>query len=261
MQKSDLYRRNYGGTLVIWDRLFGTWQPELASDPCHYGTTRPLDTLNPIKANLQHWSMLAKDSSTTARWQDKIMLWFRPTGWRPDDCLAMDAADPGMQKNGSADRPKYDPQTTWGKKAYVAFAMVVTFVVSTIFIFLSPQLSAMQLAAGVLLVVSGLVIANDLLEGHDRYRWIEWLRMPLMLLFAANLWSIPVATTVVDTIVIERPASQSLDYARTVSRWPEWHPQLCGTSRESGPSGAETVWRKTDTPMGRSRQLGSRQFS
>ncbi|MDP4548724.1 MULTISPECIES: sterol desaturase family protein [Marinobacter] len=254
--KNPIYiDRNYGGTLVIWDRLFGTWQPELASDPCHYGTTRPLDTLNPIKANLQHWSMLAKDSRTTARWQDKIMLWFRPTGWRPDDCLAMDAADPGMQKNGSADRPKYDPQTTWGKKAYVAFAMVVTFVVSTIFIFLSPQLSAMQLAAGVLLVVSGLVIANDLLEGHDRYRWIEWLRMPLMLLFAANLWSIPVATTVVDTIVIERPASQSLDYARTVSRWPEWHPQSAVVQAENqGPLEAGDRFHEViDTPMGRSR--------
>ncbi|MBL1272126.1 MAG: hypothetical protein COB25_006730 [Oceanospirillales bacterium] len=43
---------------------------------------RPLDTLNPIKANIQHWSMLARDTRTTARWQDKLPLWFRPTGWR-----------------------------------------------------------------------------------------------------------------------------------------------------------------------------------
>ncbi|SFM32096.1 sterol desaturase/SRPBCC family protein [Marinobacter zhejiangensis] len=247
--------RNYGGTLVIWDRLFGTWQPELAAAPCHYGTTRPLDTLNPIKANLQHWSMLARDAHTTARWQDKLLLWFRPTGWRPSDCLEKDATDPGMQKNGTADRPKYNPQTTRGKKLYVVFSMAVTFVVCTLFIFLSPQLSAWQLATGVLLVISGLVVASDLLESHHRYRWGEALRMPLMLWFTVHLWTFPVTTQIVDSITIEHPASQSLDYARSVSRWPEWHPQSAEiTANSVGPLQAGDHFSEViDTPIGRSR--------
>ncbi|MEX2474026.1 sterol desaturase family protein [Marinobacter sp.] len=254
--KNPIYiDRNYGGTLVIWDRLFGTWQPELATEPCHYGTTHPLDTFNPIKANLQHWSMLARDTRATARWQDKLLLWVRPTGWRPADCLAMDAGDPGMQKNGCAERPKYNPQTTRGKKAYVAFSMAVTFVMCTLFIFLSPQLSALQLAAGVLLVISGLVIANDLLENRSRYRWGEALRMPLMLWFAVSLWTFPVTTQIVDTITIERSASQSLDYASSVSRWPEWHPQSMQT--EVGSTGSlqtgEHFNEVIDTPLGQNR--------
>ncbi|MGP4846031.1 sterol desaturase family protein [Marinobacter sp. 1Y8] len=254
--KNPIYiDRNYGGTLVIWDRVFGSWQPELATDPCHYGTTRPLDTLNPIKANLQHWSMLARDTRTTTRWQDKVSLWFRPTGWRPADCLAMDANDPGMQKNGCAKRAKYDPQTTRGQNAYVAFSMAVTFVVCTLFIFLSPQLSSLQLAAGVLLAVGGLVIANGLLENRNRYRWAEVLRMPLMLWFAASLWTFPVTTRIVDTITIERSANQSLEYASSVNRWPEWHPQSTQIDAASpGPLQAGDRFNEViDTPMGKNR--------
>ncbi|WP_286220579.1 sterol desaturase family protein [Marinobacter apostichopi] len=187
--KNPIYiDRNYGGTLVIWDRLFGTWQPELADEPCHYGTTRPLDTLNPVRANLQHWSMLARDTINTARWQDKVSLWFRPTGWRPADCLAMDAADPGMQKTGCSDRPKYDPQTTPGKKLYVGCSMMLTFIVCTAFIFFSPQLPGWQVATGTVLVIGGLVIAGDLLENRTRFQWLEWVRVPLLVWFAASLW-------------------------------------------------------------------------
>lgn len=187
--KNPIYiDRNYGGTLVIWDRLFGTWQPELAEQPCHYGTTRPLDTLNPVRANLQHWAMLARDTVTTARWQDKLSLWFRPTGWRPADCLALDAGDPGVQRTGCADRPKYDPETTRGKKIYVGCSMMLTFAICTVFIFLSPQLPAWQVATGTLLVVAGLVVAGDLLENRTRFRRLELVRIPLMLWFAVSLW-------------------------------------------------------------------------
>ncbi|MCG8520498.1 MAG: sterol desaturase family protein [Pseudomonadales bacterium] len=254
--KNPIYiDRNYGGTLVIWDRVFGTWQPELASTPCHYGTTRPLDTLNPIRANLQHWSMLARDTLTTARWQDKLSLWFRPTGWRPEDCRVLDANDPGMQKHGSAERPKYDPQSTPGKKAYVAISMAVTFVVCTLFIFLSPQLSSMQLVAGVLLTVGGLVIANDLLENRRRYWWTELVRMPLMLWFAVSLWTLPVTTRIVDTIIIERSPAQTLAYASSVNRWPEWHPQSTQIDVASpGPLKAGDRFNEViDTPIGANR--------
>lgn len=188
--KNPIYiDRNYGGTLVIWDRLFGTWQPELDDEPCHYGTTRPLDTLNPVRANLQHWSMLARDTLNTARWQDKVSLWFRPTGWRPADCLALDAKDPGMQKTGCGDRPKYDPQTTPGKKLYVGCSMMLTFVVCTAFIFLSPQLPAWQVATGTVLVIGGLVIAGDLLENRTRFQWLEVVRVPLLVWFGMSLLS------------------------------------------------------------------------
>ena len=219
--------RNYGGTLVLWDRVFGTWQAELESEPCHYGTTQPLNTLNPVKANLQHWSMLAKDTLYTEKWPDKLKLWFKPTGWRPEDCLQQDAetAHSPMQKSGCDQRKKYDPQTSTGVKIYVGLSMLSLFATASMFVFLGPQLSVWQLTSGTLLIVSGLVMANELLENKFGYRFVEVIRVPLLLWFAATLWSTPSTTTVVNTITMNQPPLEVLNYASTPARWPEWHPQ------------------------------------
>ena len=233
--KNPIYiDRNYGGTLVIWDRMFGTWQAELASEKCHYGTTRALDTLDPIKANLQHWSMLAKDSVATANWQDKIKLWFQPTGWRPKDCQLKgqelnSAFDSGthseLQKLGCANRKKFDPQTSTKVKAYVALSMLAIFVLSTMFLFLSPTLSSLYLATGVVVIVGGVFIANQFLENNFRNWFVELIRVPLMVWFMGVLWLTPSSTTVVDSILVEKSPVEALDYASSVGLWPEWHPQ------------------------------------
>src|SRR5665647_3585262 len=68
--------RNYGGMLIVWDRLFGTFAEEL-EEPV-YGTTRPLASFNPIWANLVEWVRLGRMSWATTRTRDKVQLWFRP---------------------------------------------------------------------------------------------------------------------------------------------------------------------------------------
>jgi hypothetical protein len=217
--------RNYGGTLVIWDRIFGTWQPELANEPCHYGTTAPLNTLNPIKANLQHWSMLAKDTIQTHSWKNKLTLWFQPTGWRPDDCQDPCINDRMLQKSGSENRKKYDPQTSNPIKWYVGFSMLLTFFVSAMFIFLAPSLEGLKLFLGVGLILSGLVIANDLLENKKRFVTIEIIRLPLTIWFASTLWLSTMTSQIVDSIIIQSSPTQVLNYASSVALWPQWHPQ------------------------------------
>lgn len=224
--KNPMYiDRNYGGTLVIWDRIFGTWQPELSSEVCHYGTTAPLTTLNPIKANLQHWALLAKDTAHTQLWRNKIKLWFQPTGWRPDDCQSRDVNTGMLQKSGCDKREKYDPKTTTPVNWYVGFSMLLTFIVSAMFVFLAPTLHWHQLALGTFLILSGLVIANDLLENQKRTIPMEMIRLPIMVWFASSLWLSTVTTEIVNTIHIKRPAIETLNYASTVARWPSWHPQ------------------------------------
>ncbi|MCB0520178.1 MAG: sterol desaturase family protein [Lewinellaceae bacterium] len=77
--------RNYGQILIIWDKLFGTFQPELAGVPPVYGVKRPVHTWNPILINFQHFSLLFLDALRTSNWWDKLRIWFMPTGWRPAD--------------------------------------------------------------------------------------------------------------------------------------------------------------------------------
>lgn len=77
--------RNFGGVFILWDRLVGTYQPELAEEPCAYGVRKPLQSWNPFLANFHvHWQLL-RDCWHTRRWRDRLRLWFMPTGWRPPD--------------------------------------------------------------------------------------------------------------------------------------------------------------------------------
>ena len=77
--------KNYGGILIIWDRLFGTFVEEDRRQPCVYGTRAPLASFNPIWANLQVYWRLLMDSWRTRRWRDKLRVWLKPPGWRPAD--------------------------------------------------------------------------------------------------------------------------------------------------------------------------------
>ncbi len=73
--------KNFAGTLIIWDRLFGTFEPE-AEEPV-YGVTRPLASWNPLWANFHIWYELARDAWLAPYWSDKFRIWFMPLGWRP----------------------------------------------------------------------------------------------------------------------------------------------------------------------------------
>ncbi len=77
--------KNYGQILIIWDKLFGTFQPELQQVPPVFGVKKPVRTWNPILINFQHFWLLAQDAWRTRRWADKFRLWFMRTGWRPAD--------------------------------------------------------------------------------------------------------------------------------------------------------------------------------
>jgi sterol desaturase/sphingolipid hydroxylase (fatty acid hydroxylase superfamily) len=77
--------KNYGGVFLIWDRIFNTFQPELKQEKVIFGISTQLASWNPIWGNLQVLTNLLKDASRTDNWFDKFTLWFRKTGYRPED--------------------------------------------------------------------------------------------------------------------------------------------------------------------------------
>ncbi len=84
--------KNFGGTFIVWDKLFGTYAEEV-EEPV-YGVLRPLDTWSPIAINLQYWRLLWRDAVAAPRWSDKVKLWFMPNGWRPDGAPPREAPPP-----------------------------------------------------------------------------------------------------------------------------------------------------------------------
>jgi alkylglycerol monooxygenase len=77
--------KNYGQILIIWDKLFGTFQNEIEKEKPVFGIIRPANTWNPIIINYKHFWQLLKDAYYTKKWSDKLRIWFMPTGWRPKD--------------------------------------------------------------------------------------------------------------------------------------------------------------------------------
>jgi alkylglycerol monooxygenase len=75
--------RNHGGTFIIWDKLFGTFQAE--EEKVVYGITKPLESWNPIWANLHYWADLIQISRQTNSLPDKIRVFVKIPGWLPND--------------------------------------------------------------------------------------------------------------------------------------------------------------------------------
>lgn len=77
--------KNHGQIFIFWDKLFGTYQEELDHIPAVFGITRPAQTWNPFRINFQHLWLLISDAWRAENWKDKFTIWFKPTGWRPEN--------------------------------------------------------------------------------------------------------------------------------------------------------------------------------
>jgi len=85
--------KNYGGILIIWDRMFGTFQKELHRP--HYGLTKPVDTYNIWRLETREYVAIAADVRRSARWWDKLGFIFGPPGWQPQKSAADEVMSAG----------------------------------------------------------------------------------------------------------------------------------------------------------------------
>jgi sterol desaturase/sphingolipid hydroxylase (fatty acid hydroxylase superfamily) len=74
--------KNYGGILIIWDKLFGTFQRE--EEKVVYGLTKNIHTFNPIKINFIEYQNIWKDVKKCRTIGDKLRIIFGGLDWRPD---------------------------------------------------------------------------------------------------------------------------------------------------------------------------------
>ncbi len=96
--------RNHAGILIIWDKLFGTFQPELEQEKVVYGLTSNINTYNPIKIAFHEWLGLAKDAITGRKSMgDRIRYLLKPPGWRHDGTgkMSNDLRREWMDKSGN----------------------------------------------------------------------------------------------------------------------------------------------------------------
>ncbi len=96
--------RNHAGILIIWDRMFGTFQPELKDEKVVYGLVKNINTYNPISIAFTEWIDLFKDFfSGRKSLKNRILYLFKPPGWRHDGTgqLSDDLRKEWLESNGN----------------------------------------------------------------------------------------------------------------------------------------------------------------
>ncbi|OMC06866.1 C-5 sterol desaturase [Mycolicibacter heraklionensis] len=78
--------KNYGGILIIWDRMFGSFAPERFRP--HYGLTKPVDTFNILTLQFHEYASIIADVRRATRWRDRLGYIFGPPGWQPAPAAA-----------------------------------------------------------------------------------------------------------------------------------------------------------------------------
>ncbi|WP_417530019.1 sterol desaturase family protein [Marinobacter lipolyticus] len=81
----DYIDRNYGGTLIIWDRLFGTFTPEDAHNPPEYGITRPVYSNNLIVLWTHEYRDMFRDMAHPGALKSRLQHLWRPPEWERSD--------------------------------------------------------------------------------------------------------------------------------------------------------------------------------
>ena len=170
--------RNYGAILIVWDRLFGTFQTE--EETPIYGTTEPLRSYNPIWANVKILADLAAQSKQTRSWRERVWLWFAPPGWRPAHSRSVHGQAAPSPKRTDGSYQKYRPKPGPRRGPYVLLHCSIIAAVTTPYVLYEPLHPPATLALG---AATFLLTHMNLCALMENKRWAiftEVLRFALM---------------------------------------------------------------------------------
>ncbi|CAB4063572.1 AGMO [Lepeophtheirus salmonis] len=101
--------KNYAGFLIIWDRMFGTFEDLRTDEEIVYGLVDHPQFFNPIKHQLYYYKLLWNKAATMDNWKDKIYCFVKGPGWFPGTSWTGDLSClPEIPK-----REKYNPSTSF----------------------------------------------------------------------------------------------------------------------------------------------------
>jgi alkylglycerol monooxygenase len=174
--------KNHAGTLIIWDRLFGTFQKE--EDEVYYGTTKPLASWNPIWANVQYWDELIKTARHANGFRDKINVFIKPPGWFPESLGGIKYAP----EIDMANYKKYNPVYGSNVTGYILIQFIIALAGGSGLLFFYNKISILQLAGGATFIILTLLTCGALLEQKKWQVSFEYARLvvAMILIFFFN---------------------------------------------------------------------------
>jgi alkylglycerol monooxygenase len=152
--------RNYGGILIIWDRLFGSFREE--DERCVYGTRSPLRSWDPLWANTEVYWGLAQDSWRAGNWVDKLRVWIKPPGWRPADVAARFPRPEFRLEGVERYHPPMRPAVAW----FGALQFSVLLVGVAVFLWHADELPSAQAGVWLATLATGLWAVGAAMQGR-----------------------------------------------------------------------------------------------
>ncbi|MEO8795820.1 MAG: sterol desaturase family protein [Daejeonella sp.] len=182
--------KNHAGSLIIWDRMFGTFQAE--EEEVIYGITTPLASWNPVWANVHYWAELMKTASQSKSLKDKIYVFIKSPGWFPKHLG-------GMQYPKEIDLEKYhkySPEYNRKLNIYILTQFVLALALATVLLFLNNKMDVIQLISATILVILTLITCGAVLEQKEWLVKFEYFRIVFWIACLAFFISIPIFTAV-----------------------------------------------------------------
>lgn len=181
--------RNHAGVFIVWDKLFGTFQPE--EEKPTYGITTPINSWNPVWANFAHYQLMWDDMKKM-RIGEKMQYIFRKPGWLPERLG-------GQRQVRKVDRlsyQKFKTQSPTILNFYVLYQYAIALGGTALFLFNASTFSFNESVLIASLITITVVNCGALFENRSWVLFAEYSRIliyagGLLYLSYANLWDIP----------------------------------------------------------------------
>ncbi|PIQ26898.1 sterol desaturase family protein [bacterium (Candidatus Blackallbacteria) CG17_big_fil_post_rev_8_21_14_2_50_48_46] len=164
--------RNYGGVLIIWDRLFGSFEPERKE--AVYGTVKALKSWNPLWAHAVFFAEMAQ-AMRSLPWHQKLQVLWRPPGWNPQQ------AEPEIPPVEAQSYLKYKTPLDWGINLWLLLQFGICLGLSTLFLEQAPQWEMLQGIGAGLSLMLGFTAVGALNENKAWLTPFETVRILLSL--------------------------------------------------------------------------------
>ena len=163
--------KNHGGTFIIWDRIFDTFQVE--EERPVYGVTTPINTWNPVYAHFIPFKCLFEDVASVKGFGNKMKVLFYKPGWLP-------AENGGFRKPPSVDRnsyKKYNQEIPLSLNIYLLLQYVITLVGTAVFMFNTGNVSTLIQAGVVAFLVFSVAVQGGMFDAKKGAIYAEYLRL------------------------------------------------------------------------------------
>lgn len=170
--------KNHGGTFIIFDKWFGTFQEE--EERPTYGITTPVNSWNPVWVNLAHYATMKEELKVIPKFSDKVKYLFNKPGWLPEYLGGYRTV-----KEVPKDFKKFDTTVPAPLNYYVFFQYVLLLGLTAFFLFNVSSFYAWAKLGVSVLIIWTTVSFSGIFEQN---RWFQFQEIVRIAVFGVGIW-------------------------------------------------------------------------